>query len=75
MFLRIFDLAAAAGLVITCTIYAVKSLNFLPIAIPFTFIVLKIRFLDDGSNLWEKLLDAFNYLVNSQQIYFWGRRQ
>lgn len=75
MFLRIFDLAIAGVLAITCTIYGVKTFNFFPIAIPISFIILKVRFLDDGSNLWEKLLDAFNYLVNSQQVYFWGMRR
>ena len=75
MFLRVFDLVLAAALIVISVIYAAKNFSLIPLIFPAMFIILKIRFLEDGSNIWEKLLDAFNYLVNSQQVYFWGIRR
>lgn len=74
LFLRVFDLAVTGILLIICIVYTfqvVKKFNINTLIFPFTFLILKIRILEDGSNIWEKLLDAFSYLVLSQQTYFW----
>lgn len=75
LFLRIYDLVIAGILVCGSVIYSMKNFSFTPMIFPIGFIILKIRFLEDGSNIWEKLLDFANYLINSQQVYFWGIRR
>lgn len=75
LFFRVYDLVAAGTLTCLSIIYAMQNLSIVPLIFPLIFIILKIRILEDGSNLWEKLLDVFNYLVNSQQVYFWGIRR
>lgn len=74
-FLRIYDLAVAGTLSCISIIYSMTNFSITPMIFPVIFIVLKIRFLEDGSNIWEKLLNFANYLVNSQQVYFWGIRR
>lgn len=74
LFFKIYDLVTAGTLTCFSIIYAMQNYSFIPLIFPAVFIILKIRLLEDGSNMWEKLLDVFNYLVNSQQLYFWGIR-
>ncbi len=77
MFLRfrIFDLIGLFVLIIICVVYSAQNYSFVPMIFPSLFFILKVRFLEDGSNIWEKILDVFNYLVNSQQVYYWGIRR
>lgn len=75
LFFKIYDLAAAFAVTCISIIYAMQNYSIVPLVFPSIFVVLKIRILEDGSNIWEKLLDAFNYLVISQQVYFWGIRR
>ena len=71
-FLKVYDLIITGALSCGCVIYAIKNLSILPVVFPAVFFIMKVKFLEDGSNLWDKLLDVANYLVSSQQIYFWG---
>lgn len=75
LFFRVYDLAITFALTCLSIIYAMQNFSIVPLIFPVTFVILKIRILEDGSNLWDKLLDVFNYLVNSQQVYFWGIRR
>lgn len=74
-FFRPFDLIVLGILATGSVIYAVQNYSFVPIIFPMTFSILKVRFLDDGTNIWIKLLDVANYMVLSQQTFFWGVRK
>lgn len=73
--LTVIDIAIMGGLSIICIITATENLSFIPLMIPITYLLLRIRILEDGSNLLSQILKAFDYLVNSQQVYFWGERE
>lgn len=75
LYLSVIDLAIAGLLVIVFTVNAAKNWSFIPLIIPVTFIIIKIRILENSSNLWEQLLNIFDYVVNSQQTFYWGERR
>lgn len=74
-YMRAVDLLIFGFLVAFSVVYTAQNYSFVPLVFPATFLILKIRILDDGSNIWEKLIDAANYLVFSQQTFFWGMRK
>lgn len=73
--LSINDLIISGILLIIFAIYAAKNYSLIPMIIPVAFIILKIRILENNSNLWEQILCIFDYIVNSQQVFFWGERK
>lgn len=73
--LSINDLIISGILLIIFAIYAAKNYSLIPLIIPVAFIILKIRILENNSNLWEQILCIFDYIVNSQQVFFWGERK
>jgi type IV secretory pathway VirB3-like protein len=75
MGLTVTDLAISGTLVIVFIIYATENWSLIPLIIPITYIILKVRILDDGTNLLDQIFKAFNYIVSSQQVYFWGERR
>lgn len=75
LYLSVLELSIAAALSVTFIIYSAENLTLLPLIVPITYLIISIRILDNGSNLLEQLLKAFNYLLNIQQIYKWGERK
>ena len=73
--LSINDLIISGILLIIFAIYAAKNYSLIPMIVPVAFIILKIRILENSSNLWEQILCIFDYIVNSQQVFFWGERK
>ena len=73
--LSINDLIISGILLIIFAIYAAKNYSLIPLIVPVAFIILKIRILENNSNLWEQILCIFDYIVNSQQVFFWGERK
>lgn len=73
--LSINDLIISGILLIIFAIYAAKNYSLIPMIVPVAFIILKIRILENNSNLWEQILCIFDYIVNSQQVFFWGERK
>ncbi|HEY8889327.1 MAG TPA: hypothetical protein VIM70_03650 [Clostridium sp.] len=75
MYLSVLELAIAGGLTVTFIIYSAENLTLIPLIVPITYLIISIRILENGSNLLEQLLEAFNYLLNRQQLYKWGERK
>ena len=75
LYLNVIDLAVSGFLIVFFTVNAAKNWSFVPLTIPVTFIILKIRILENSSNLWEQILNIFDYVVNSQQTFLWGERR
>lgn len=74
LYMTVVDLIVTGILTISFVIYSAENLSLVPLVIPITYAILKIRVLENGINLWFQIVIMFNYLVNSQQTYFWGRR-
>jgi len=75
MYLSVIELAVVGLLTVTFIIYSAQNLTLIPLVVPISYLILSIRILDNGSNILEQLLKAFNFLINIQQIYFWGERK
>jgi len=75
LYLSVLDLAITSGLTVTFIIYSAENLTLIPLVVPITYLIISIRILENGSNLSEQLLKAFNYLLNIQQIFKWGERK
>jgi hypothetical protein len=75
LYLSVLELAIASSLSVTFIIYSAENLTLIPLIVPITYLIISIRILENGSNLSEQLLKAFNYLLNIQQIYKWGERK
>ena len=75
MNLSIVELAVSAILLMVFIAYSVQNRSLIPLCFPISFIILNVRILDNGSNLWEQIVKIFDYLLNSQQTFFWGERK
>jgi len=75
MYLSVLELSIAGGLTVSFIIYSAQNLTLIPLIVPITYLIITIRILENGSNLFQQLLKAFNYLINIQQIYKWGERK
>ena len=75
MYLSVLELAIVGGLSVAFIIYSAENLTLIPLIVPITYLIISIRILDNGSNLLEQLLKAFNYLLNVQQVYKWGEKR
>lgn len=75
MGLSVGDLAVSGTLGIVFVIYATQNFSLVPLIVPITYIILKVRILEDGTNLLDQIFKAFNYIISSQQVYFWGERR
>ncbi|MDF2677957.1 MAG: hypothetical protein K0Q97_2293 [Bacillota bacterium] len=73
--LTVSDLAIGGFLAVIFIVYSIENLSFTLLAVPILFFISRVRILDNSSNLWEEIFKAFNYIVDSQQCYFWGKRE
>lgn len=74
LYLTVSDLAIGSFLSVVFVVYSIENFSFTLLAVPILFFIFKMRILENSSNLWEEIFKAFNYLVDSQQKYFWGRK-
>jgi type IV secretory pathway VirB3-like protein len=74
LYLTVSDFAIGSLLSVVFVVYSIENFRFTLIAVPILFFIFKMRILENSSNLWEEIFKAFNYLVDSQQKYFWGRK-
>jgi len=73
--LTVYDLIVAGILIVFFVIYASRVFSIIPLLVPFTFCVLKVRVLEHNTNLWQHILKVFNFLIKSQQEYYWGKNK
>lgn len=74
LYLTVSDFAIGSLLSVVFVVYSIENFRFTLLAVPVLFFIFKMRILENSSNLWEEIFKAFNYLVDSQQKYFWGRK-
>lgn len=74
LYLTVSDFAIGSFLSVVFVVYSIENFRFTLLAVPILFFIFKMRILENSSNLWEEIFKAFNYLVDSQQKYFWGRK-
>ncbi|AGK96613.1 hypothetical protein [Clostridium pasteurianum] len=74
LYLTVSDFAIGSLLSVVFVVYSIENFRFTLLAVPILFFIFKMRILENSSNLWEEIFKAFNYLVDSQQKYFWGRK-
>lgn len=68
-----FDLAFLGVLLVVFVIYSTKILSIKPLLFPLVYFILTFRFLENEENLWNHVSKFFDYLINSQQVYYWRR--
>jgi hypothetical protein len=73
--LTIYDLIVAGFLIVFFVIYASRILSIIPLVVPLTFCVFKVRMLEHDTNLWQHILKVFNFFIKSQQEYYWGKNK
>jgi hypothetical protein len=71
----IYDLIIFGFLVVVFVIYSSKVFSTMPLVIPITFGVLRVRVLEYNTNLWQHIVKVFNFLVKSQQEYYWNKNR
>ena len=75
MYLSVTELISVGGLAVISIIYSAENLTLIPLIVPIIYLIISLRILENGSNLLEQILKAFNYLLNIQQLYKWGERK
>jgi hypothetical protein len=69
--MTVFDLVFLGCLVALFIIYSSKIVSIKPLIFPASYFVLKFRFLEGDQNLWNYISRIFDFLINSQQTFYW----